>query len=212
MVTLTKIKIYLKNWNHILLIVVLSFSFCIACNSNRFKPNLISSKSLEVKETQQFYKYKAIEPSPTTSISMPSKPTAALDREPMVIIGEKTFRVEIADSPESRQKGLSNRDFLEQTSGMLFVYPDNQAGEFWMLDMKFPLDFIWIGEDCLVVDITENVVVEKDQGNLQIYYSSLPAAFNFEVNAGEIELSNIQVGDIVKFTNIQIEGIVCDDQ
>ena len=81
-----------------------------------------------------------------------------------------------------------------------------------MLDMRFPLDFIWIGKDCTVVDLTENVVVETNQEELHVYYSTSHAAFNFEVNAGEIELSNIQIGDIVQLKNIHIEGIECGEQ
>ena len=129
-----------------------------------------------------------------------------------MIVGKETVRAEIADSREKRERGLSKRNSLEQSSGMLFVYPDNVAGGFWMLDMLFPLDFIWIGEDCRVVDLTENVVVETNQAELHVYYSTSPAAFNFEVNAGEIELSNIQIGDIVQFKNIDVEGISCGQQ
>ena len=129
-----------------------------------------------------------------------------------VIIGNKNFFAEIADSPKERQEGLSNRDFLEPSHGMLFVFPDDGAGAFWMKGMRFPLDFIWIGNDCKVVDLTENVVVDTNQEELNIYNSSQPAEFNFEVNAGEIQLSNIQIGDIVQFKNIDVEGISCDQR
>ena len=95
---------------------------------------------------------------------------------------------------------------------MLFVFPDDGAGSFWMKGMRFPLDFIWIGNDCKVVDLTENVVVDTNQEELNIYNSSQPAEFNFEVNAGEIQLSNIQIGDIVQFKNIDVEGISCDQR
>ncbi|GIT16751.1 MAG: hypothetical protein CM1200mP38_4080 [Dehalococcoidia bacterium] len=78
-----------------------------------------------------------------------------------------------------------------------------------MKGMRFPFDFIWIGNDCKVVDLTENVVVDTNQEELNIYNSSQPAEFNFEFNAGEIQLSNIQIGDIVQFKNIDVEGISC---
>ena len=54
--------------------------------------------------------------------------------------------------------------------------------------------------------------VDTNQEELHIYNSSQPAEFNFEVNAGEIQLSNIQIGDIVQFKNIDVEGISCDQR
>ena len=129
-----------------------------------------------------------------------------------VRIGEADFFVEIADTPGLISKGLSGRISMPEHAGMLFVFPEEDIRTFWMKGMRFPLDFIWIGNHCKVVDLTENVVVDTNQEELNIYNSSQPAEFNFEVNAGEIQLSNIQIGDIVQFKNIDVEGISCDQR
>lgn len=192
---------------YIFLVAIITSIF--SCNPFQIESNEISFKSSYAQNNPKSDKRDA-EMGPT--VSKLFTPNVVSIRSPLVIIGNKTFLAEIADSVEERQTGLSNRDFLEQSSGMLFVYPDNAVGGFWMLDMRFPLDFIWIGKDCTVVDLTENVVVETNQEELHVYYSTSHAAFNFEVNAGEIELSNIQIGDIVQLKNIHIEGIECGEQ
>ncbi|MBU4141500.1 DUF192 domain-containing protein, partial [Patescibacteria group bacterium] len=59
-------------------------------------------------------------------------------------IGGKIIKVEIADMPEKQAKGLSGRKFLAENHGMLFVFTSPDHYSFWMKDMNFSLDFIWI--------------------------------------------------------------------
>ena len=182
----------------VLLGTIFTLIFCISCNFNERSKNDFFLNSMDFQtDLESNQNIEGIKPAISNTFAE-------------VIIGNKNFFAEIADSPKERQEGLSNRDFLEPFHGMLFVFPDNGAGAFWMKGMRFPLDFIWIGNDCKVVDLTENVVVDTNQEELRIYNSSQPAEFNFEVNAGEVQLSNIQIGDIVQFKNIDVEGISCD--
>ena len=104
---------------------------------------------------------------------------------------------------------------------MLFVFESGQASSFWMKGMRFPLDFVWIGEDCTVVDLTEDVQhspPETPSSELEIFHSAEPAAYTFEINAGEVSKFSIMIGDEVKFHNIEseyaecCESGVCDDQ
>jgi len=179
---------------------IITLIFCISCNFNERPKNEILLNSVDFQTD--------VESDQNIEVRKPEISNTFAE----VIIGNKNFFAEIADSPKERQEGLSNRDFLEPSHGMLFVFPDDGAGAFWMKGMRFPLDFIWIGNHCKVVDLTENVVVDTNQEELNIYNSSQPAEFNFEVNAGEIQLSNIQIGDIVQFKNIDVEGISCDQR
>ncbi len=179
---------------------IITLIFCISCNFNEMPKNEILLNSMDFQTDLE------------SDRDIEGRKPEISNTFAEVIIGNKNFFAEIADSPKERQEGLSNRDFLEPSHGMLFVFPDNEVGAFWMKGMRFPLDFIWIGNDCKVVDLTENVVVDTNQEELHIYNSSQPAEFNFEVNAGEIRLSNIQIGDIVQFKNIDVEGISCDQR
>ena len=88
---------------------------------------------------------------------------------------------------------------------MLFVFEGGQASAFWMKEMRFPLDFVWISQDCLVVDITPNVPAPRPQtplSDLPTYTSRHPAAYNFEINAGEAAELGIELGDAVRFIDL----------
>ena len=131
---------------------------------------------------------------------------------PYITIGDTTFGAEIADTPELRSKGLGERDSLPEQTGMLFVFPNGQASSFWMFGMRFPLDFVWIGEDCTIADLTENVQhypPDTPSSELEIINPASPAAYTFEINAGEVAQFGIERGDSVQFHNINSEFAKC---
>src|SRR3989338_5701660 len=59
-------------------------------------------------------------------------------------IGDQAVRVTVADTPESRERGLSGRDGLASDEGMLFVFQNDGYHTFWMKDMLFSIDIIWL--------------------------------------------------------------------
>ena len=121
------------------------------------------------------------------------------------MIGDAVFPAELAVTSPERTKGLSDRDGLEPGTGMLFIFEDREASSFWMRKMRFPLDFVWISEDCHVVEITSNVPFSKPDtptSSLPSYRPSTAAAYNFEINAGEASEFGIRVDDAVRFTGI----------
>ena len=131
---------------------------------------------------------------------------------PTVTVGDAEFEVEIVHEPATRIKGLSGRDSLRAMSGMLFVFESGVASPFWMKEMHFPLDFVWIGKGCEVVDTTINVPPPADSSSpLRLYESASPAVYTLEVNAGEIEKLGIQTGDPVHFSGFPegIDGARC---
>src|SRR6266404_1229193 len=73
-------------------------------------------------------------------------------------VGKSIIYVEIANTDQSREQGLSGRDKLTDSQGMLFDFKNTgvTAPGFWMKDMKFNLDLIWIREN-QIVGITPNV-------------------------------------------------------
>lgn len=113
-----------------------------------------------------------------------------------VTIGETKIKVEIADTLEEVQKGLSNRESLDENKGMLFVFVEPGKPAFWMKDMKFPIDIIWIQND-RVVDIAPNLPVVAGEF-LSTYTPKEPANYVLEVNAGFAAEHGIKVGDRVE--------------
>ena len=127
-------------------------------------------------------------------------------------IGNSRFSVLLADTPALRSKGLGERDNLAEQTGMLFVFESGSASSFWMYGMRFPLDFVWVGEGCTVVDLTEDVQhypPDTPSSELEILESASPAAYTFEINAGEVSDFGIEIGDSVQFHNIESEFAMC---
>jgi len=75
-----------------------------------------------------------------------------------VKIGSAQITAEVAQTPESIIQGLSERKSLEENSGMYFVLGEKKIATFWMKDMLFSLDIIWI-DNGKIVGINENVSV-----------------------------------------------------
>ena len=71
----------------------------------------------------------------------------------LVAIGDATYTVDLAVLPEERQQGLSGREFMAHDAGMLFVFDEEQTLHFWMKDMLFPLDIIWIDAQCRLIEV-----------------------------------------------------------
>jgi len=67
-----------------------------------------------------------------------------------------SFRVEIAATPEQRERGLMFRRELEADRGMVFVFPQEEVQTFWMKNTYIPLDMIFLASDGRVVGIVEN--------------------------------------------------------
>lgn len=121
-------------------------------------------------------------------------------------VGSTTIKVEVADTPEKRTKGLSGRNSMDFNSGMLFVFENKGITPvFWMKDMLFPLDLIWIANG-KIVKIDKNLPAPKnntEDKELPTYKSNIPVDYVLEVNAGFTDKNNIKVGDSLDLTSIE---------
>lgn len=114
-----------------------------------------------------------------------------------VIVQEETFNVQIVEKPPELQKGLSGRGSMPANQGMLFVFPNKGDYPFWMKDMEFPLDIIYINDNKVVTIHEEVPAPLYPNENLQVYRSKVPANKVLELNAGSVRKFNIKVGDEV---------------
>jgi uncharacterized protein len=64
---------------------------------------------------------------------------------------------DISVTDEQRAKGLSVKDGLAENEAMLFVFDNEAEHIFWMKDMKFPIDIIWINSNKTIVHIEHNL-------------------------------------------------------
>ncbi|MDD5165997.1 MAG: DUF192 domain-containing protein [Candidatus Omnitrophica bacterium] len=104
---------------------------------------------------------------------------------------------EIADSPDKRAKGLMFRKDLGEGNAMLFVFEEEQWPKFWMKNVAFPLDMIWISEDKRITDIKTNVLPCRDY--CESIVSKSKASYVLEVNAGFASRNGIKIGESVSF-------------
>jgi uncharacterized membrane protein (UPF0127 family) len=114
-----------------------------------------------------------------------------------VCIKNTCIRVVVASTELERQKGLMFRHSLPEDEGMLFVFEEEKIHAFWMKNMQFPLDIIWIDAAKRIVDIYKNALPCQD--TCEALTPQVPARFVLEVNAGFVEENKIKAGDILDF-------------
>jgi uncharacterized membrane protein (UPF0127 family) len=97
--------------------------------------------------------------------------------------GTARFRVEIADTPQTRAQGLMFVESLPSTAGMLFIFPDERIRTFWMRNTLVSLDILYFDAEGRWVSAQENAV-PLDETTLP---SDGPAQYVLEINAGLVE-------------------------
>lgn len=76
-----------------------------------------------------------------------------LNPEVTITVGGLEFDVEIAETEEKRQEGLSNCNKLAEDEGMLFIHEETTDGFYTMKDTSIDLDIIFIDEDGIVMQV-----------------------------------------------------------
>lgn len=140
---------------------------------------------------------------PTQFTSQVSTPSAQIEKKEnvQVTVRDLSVQAKIADEQNEQQKGLSKLSSLAIDQGMLFVFEQNKRHTFWMKDVEFAIDIIWIDESKKIVDIAQNVSPEpgKSDKELTRYVPRADAKYVLEINAGLSSLHNLQIGDPVAF-------------
>lgn len=116
----------------------------------------------------------------------------------IVKINDIELEVELANTPYRRRKGLSGREGLLENSGMLFEFPKSGFHAFWMINMKFPLDIIWIDEYLKITGVEKNISPKSFPKTFRPHW---PTKYILEVNAGWTDKYFIKPGDVFSFEN-----------
>jgi hypothetical protein len=104
----------------------------------------------------------------------------------------------IVNTPESRTLGLSGRESLPEDTAMLFVFDKPGIYKFWMKDMNFPIDIIWLDENKKIIHIEENIAPETYPASFGPEKDSL---YVLEANAGFASKKGLQVGKVLDLQN-----------
>ncbi|MCD4704860.1 DUF192 domain-containing protein [bacterium] len=114
-----------------------------------------------------------------------------------ILLGGESIEVEVVVNVEDRVAGLSNQENLGDDRGMLFVESKKKKHNFWMKDMRFPLDIVYIN-DKEIVEIFKNVPI-KTKGEYTSINPNQKANFILELNAGWCDLHNLKIGDQIEY-------------
>jgi uncharacterized membrane protein (UPF0127 family) len=106
-----------------------------------------------------------------------------------------SYRVEIADTADSRNLGLMRRTSLAEDAGMLFVFESEVTRYFWMRNTLIPLDILYIAANGTIVDIQTMPPCVSEP--CKTYPSRAKAQYALEINAGEAQKRGIDVGQTV---------------
>lgn len=106
----------------------------------------------------------------------------------------RRFLVESAVTSDEKSRGLGMRDNLCRDCGMMFEFAESGTHAFWMKDMRFPIDIIWM-QNGKVVHIEKSVPADS-----KVILKPLAESDNvLEVNAGSADEIGLKVGDRIEF-------------
>lgn len=133
-------------------------------------------------------------PRPAAGLADAAGPTV------VVATGERevTFHVELASTPEQRERGLMFREHMAADAGMLFVFDQPALQTFWMKNTLIPLDMIFLSPDREIVGIVANAEPLTLTGR----GVNEPSQFVLEINGGLAARLGIRAGQRMQFRGI----------
>lgn len=106
-------------------------------------------------------------------------------------VGGVIVSAEVASTAPAREKGLSGHRPLGEQEGMLFVFDKDDTYGFWMKDMQFAIDIIWIDAEGKIITIAKNV---EPASYPEVFYPARPARYVLEVPAGFAQKRSLAEG------------------
>lgn len=114
----------------------------------------------------------------------PSMPTIQLEGE--------TLSITIATTSEDKERGLGGRSGLGANEGMLFQFATDGRYAFWMKDMRFSIDIVWLDAQGRVVYLVKSVSPDTYPA---AFAPSTPARYVLELPAGWCDAHGVKIGD-----------------
>lgn len=112
----------------------------------------------------------------------------------------KTIKLDLVDTPESREKGLMCVTKMPRTYGMMFVFSNDMYLNFWMKNTLVPLDILWLGPDKKITVIHEKLHESTvDTPDDKVVTAGGRGQYVLELASGEASRRKLKVGDELKF-------------
>lgn len=103
-----------------------------------------------------------------------------------------SLSAEVLKDDQERKQGLSGRKCLPKNGAVIFEHQEVDLHGYWMKEMRFPLDIVWLDQDKKVVDIAEGVSPESYP---DVFRPDKPAKFVIELNTRSASGFGIDIGD-----------------
>ncbi len=137
---------------------------------------------------------------------LPTVPTQPVLMTTQINVEGSIFTCEVADTEETRERGLMYRTTLGDNACMVFVFPKVEVYPFWMKNTLIPLDIVWLDQDHHVVAFNENTPPCKEavgpeyvRGDMcPVYNPKTLARYVLEFKAGKIGLLKLKLGDKIE--------------
>lgn len=124
------------------------------------------------------------------------------NKDAQVSINNAKFGVVLAKTNTEKEIGLSNTRNLPQNRGMLFLFDQPAYYAFWMKEMKFPIDIIFIRGNKVTTVFSNVLPPSETNGQLPLYQPKNASEKVLELNAGMAQKYNIQEGSTVEINNL----------
>jgi uncharacterized membrane protein (UPF0127 family) len=112
-----------------------------------------------------------------------------------VLIGDAHYSMAVADTDVLRTRGLSGKKSLPEGMGMLFIFPVPDQYAFWMKEMNFPIDIIWVSSEKKIIYIKENATPASYP---ELFQPEDDATAVLEVQAGDAKKYNFSIGEEIQ--------------
>jgi uncharacterized membrane protein (UPF0127 family) len=113
-----------------------------------------------------------------------------------VVINSTHIAVDISDTPALREQGLSDRSSLVGNTGMLFIFDTPNMYGFWMKDMNFAIDILWIDNTKHIISCEKSLTPESYP---TVYRPKKPILYALELPSGFCDTHKFDTGLNVSF-------------
>ncbi len=124
-------------------------------------------------------------------------PIKTVANQAKIKINNIDITAEVASTPELKRQGLMFRKYLPEKNGMIFIFDHPQKTNFWMKNVNFPLDIIFINKN-KIIKIYKNLPTCKNKP-CPIYPSKVLTEYALELNGGFCQKYGIKTGQSIIF-------------
>lgn len=121
-------------------------------------------------------------------------------RQVNVTVNGVKLVTDVAATSDQRSKGLSIKDTLNENEAMLFVFSEGREHSFWMKNMKFPIDIIWISEHHEVVHVEHSLKPCEPDSFCPTHKPDRNSLYVLETVAGFAQKYNVTENTYVEFS------------